>query len=112
MAHLFMAHALGKPEGIGVDVHVHRICNRLEWVHTKTPEATRKALETWLPKEHWGVQGINWLLVGFGQTICRARNPLCHQCAVNDRCPAAFRETKYKRGDAPIPLLRVKEATL
>lgn len=27
--------------GIGVDVHVHRITNRLGWVETKTPEQTR-----------------------------------------------------------------------
>ncbi|KAJ3063619.1 hypothetical protein HDU98_000577, partial [Podochytrium sp. JEL0797] len=33
--------------GIGVDTHVHRISNRLGWVHTKKtdPEATRKELE-------------------------------------------------------------------
>ena len=30
------------PVGIGVDVHVHRITNRLGWVDSKTPEGTRK----------------------------------------------------------------------
>jgi len=29
------------PSGIGVDVHVHRIANRLAWVKSKTPEETR-----------------------------------------------------------------------
>ena len=29
--------------GIGVDVHVHRISNRLGWVKTSKPEQTRQA---------------------------------------------------------------------
>jgi endonuclease-3 len=37
-----MQYAWGKTEGIGVDVHVHRISNRLGWVRSTTPEATRK----------------------------------------------------------------------
>ena len=48
MAHLLynMAWASRKddiaPSGIGVDVHVHRISNRLGWVKSKTPEQTRE----------------------------------------------------------------------
>ena len=55
-------------EGIGVDVHVHRITNLWGWHKTQQPEQTRAALESWLPKEKW--HDINNLLVGFGQTIC------------------------------------------
>ena len=52
MAHLTMKCAWGDVTGIGVDTHVHRISNRLDWVEktTKTPEDTRIALESWLPK--------------------------------------------------------------
>ena len=52
MAHICMHAAWHKMTGIGVDTHVHRISNRLGWVKkpTKTPEDTRKALESWLPK--------------------------------------------------------------
>ena len=42
MAYLCMTCAWGIVEGIGVDVHVHRISNRLQWVKTSTPEETRK----------------------------------------------------------------------
>eukprot|EP00659_Diplonema_papillatum_P020815 gene20815-32086_t len=49
MGHLFLQVAYNKTEGIGVDVHVHRLSNRYGWVNTKTPEQTRKALEAWLP---------------------------------------------------------------
>lgn len=53
--------------GIGVDVHVHRITNRLKWHKppTKTPEETRVNLESWLPPPLH--RPINPLLVGFGQ---------------------------------------------
>jgi len=37
--------------GIGVDVHVHRLANRLGWCKTKEPEGTRLTLQSWLPKE-------------------------------------------------------------
>jgi len=87
MAYLCMQTAWGKSVGIGVDVHVHRISNRLGWVKTKDPEKTRKTLESWLPKEHWAE--INPLFVGLGQTICRARKPLCNECKLKDLCPSA-----------------------
>ena len=38
MAYLVMRSAWGEVLGIGVDVHVHRISNRLGWVKTKQPE--------------------------------------------------------------------------
>lgn len=42
MANLCMQIAWNKIVGIGVDTHVHRICNRLGWVKTKYPEMTQK----------------------------------------------------------------------
>lgn len=52
MAHLAMKCAWDQITGIGVDTHVHRIANRLKWVPkpTKSPEETRVALESWLPR--------------------------------------------------------------
>ena len=45
MAYLIMNAINDEPSGICVDTHVHRICNRLAWVNTKTTENTRKELE-------------------------------------------------------------------
>lgn len=97
MAHLFLQCADKKCSGIGVDVHVHRIAKRFAWVppDSKTPEDSRKALESWLPRKHWGE--INELLVGFGQTVCTPQRPKCHLCAANDLCPNAFKESAAKR---------------
>jgi endonuclease-3 len=78
MAYLCLSSAWGKTEGIGVDVHVHRITNLWGWHKTKGPEETRLALQAWLPKELW--HEINWLLVGFGQTVCLSVGRKCGEC--------------------------------
>jgi endonuclease-3 len=89
MAYLAMQVAWDQNVGIGVDVHVHRITNRLGWVNTMRsgPQATRKVLEEWLPPEYW--RNINPLLVGFGQTICLPGRPRCEMCLLNQTCPAS-----------------------
>jgi endonuclease-3 len=89
MAYLCMSAAWGRDEGIGVDVHVHRITNLWGWNKTQQPEQTRAALESWLPKERW--HDINNLLVGFGQTICLPVGRKCGDCKLADRglCPSA-----------------------
>jgi endonuclease-3 len=53
MAYLCMSAAWGRDEGIGVDVHVHRITNLWGWHKTSKPEETRAALESWLPRDKW-----------------------------------------------------------
>ncbi|PYH64533.1 endonuclease III domain-containing protein [Aspergillus vadensis CBS 113365] len=78
MAFLCMSAAWGKHEGIGVDVHVHRITNLWGWHKTKNPEETRMALESWLPKDKW--HEINKLLVGLGQTVCLPVARRCGEC--------------------------------
>ncbi|ORX74483.1 DNA glycosylase, partial [Linderina pennispora] len=89
MAYLTMHAAWHDNQGIGVDTHVERISHRLGWVSAaaKTPEATRHALESWLPKSLW--REINPMLVGFGQTVCRAVGPKCGECPVANFCPSA-----------------------
>ena len=86
MGYLALKVAWNKVDGIGVDVHVHRICNRLHWVHTNTPEQTRVALEAWLPRSYWFE--INLLLVGFGQQICKS-SPRCEECKLKNICPSS-----------------------
>ena len=94
MAYLCLSAAWGRTEGIGVDVHVHRITNLWGWHKTKVPEETRMALQAWLPKERW--HEINHLLVGFGQTICLPVGRKCGDCTLSERglCPSAVVEKK------------------
>lgn len=70
--------------GICVDIHVHRICNRLGLVQTKTPHETEMALRACLPKRYW--KGWNRYVVAFGQTRCTPRNPNCHDCPIRSVC--------------------------
>lgn len=97
MAYLCMSAAWGRDEGIGVDVHVHRITNLWGWHKTSTPEQTRAELEAWLPKEKW--HDINHLLVGFGQTICLPVGRRCGECdlAKEKLCPSAVTSNPVKR---------------
>ncbi|PGH27605.1 hypothetical protein AJ80_00618 [Polytolypa hystricis UAMH7299] len=100
MAYLCMSSAWGQDEGIGVDVHVHRITNLWGWNKTKTPEETRAALESWLPREKWFE--INKLLVGLGQTVCLPVGKRCGECdlAGTGLCKAEIKgwTAKVKRG--------------
>jgi endonuclease-3 len=82
-ANLVLAKGFGIP-AICVDVHVHRICNRLGYVKTKTPEETEFALRDKLPKKYW--LDVNTLLVTHGQNICKPINPKCGECPINDYC--------------------------
>jgi len=82
-ANLVVTVGFGKP-GICVDVHVHRISNRLGFVRTRSPEHTELALRAKLPRRHW--IGYNDLLVAFGQNVCRPLSPHCSRCPVATRC--------------------------
>lgn len=108
MAYLCMSAAWGKHEGIGVDVHVHRITNLWGWNKTKTPEETRMALQSWLPRDKW--HEINKLLVGLGQTVCLPVKRRCGECylAGTKLCksevkglPPVKREVKRSPGEEP-----------
>lgn len=84
-ANLVVAVAFGK-QAICVDVHVHRISNRLGIVKTQTPYETEMALRKVLPPEYW--IGWNGSFVSFGQRICRPVNPKCSACPLSGICPS------------------------
>src|SRR3989344_1579028 len=73
-----------KKPAIAVDIHVHRISNRLGWVNTSTPEETEESLQKIFPKELW--INVNRLFVGHGQTICVPLNLKCNICPVRKYC--------------------------
>jgi endonuclease III len=83
-ANLVVTQGFNKP-GICVDVHVHRISNRLGYVKTKTPAETETALRARLPRRYW--IGYNDLLVSFGQNVCLPVSPRCSRCPIGTTCP-------------------------
>lgn len=82
-ANLVVARGFNKP-AICVDVHVHRIFNRMGYVKTKNPEETEFALREKLPQKYW--IDINTLIVTHGQNVCKPQKPLCERCPVNEYC--------------------------
>ena len=82
-ANLVLAKGYNKP-AICVDVHVHRISNRLGLVKTNTPEETEYALKSSLKQELW--IDLNTLFVTFGQNICKPINPKCAECPLKEEC--------------------------
>lgn len=82
-ANLTVAVGFGLP-AICVDVHVHRICNWLGLVDTKTPLQTEMELRRILPRRYW--KEWNSHLVSFGQTRCDPVRPKCAGCPISRYC--------------------------
>jgi endonuclease III len=82
-ANCMLNYAFGK-DAIAVDIHVHRISNRLGWIKTKSPEESEQELMRILPQELWNK--VNMLLVNHGQTICFPIKPNCKECNIKAYC--------------------------
>jgi endonuclease III len=82
-ANLVVSVAFDRP-AICVDVHVHRISNRLGLLRTRTPLETEMTLRRLLPVRYW--KTWNRYLVSFGQTVCRPVGPICEKCPLVRYC--------------------------
>ncbi len=82
-ANLVQSKGYGLPS-ICVDVHVHRISNRLGLCSTKEPEETEIALKSNLPEKCWSE--INTLFVTLGQNVCKPTKPVCSKCNIKKYC--------------------------
>lgn len=83
-ANLVLVLAFGSETSICVDIHVHRISNRLGWVQTRDPEATEQALYRVIDARWWPL--VNLYLVTWGQNVCRPVYPRCGDCAISSDC--------------------------
>ncbi len=82
-ANCVLVYAYDKP-AIPVDIHVHRISNRLGLVDTKNPEETEQELMKKIQKKYW--LDINDTFVMFGQNICKPISPMCNVCKIKKSC--------------------------
>jgi endonuclease-3 len=82
-ANCVLVYAYEKP-AIPVDIHVHRISNRLGLVDTKNPEETEQELMKKIKKKYW--LDINDTFVMFGQNICKPISPMCDVCKIKKNC--------------------------
>ena len=91
-ANLVVAIAFNKP-AVCVDVHVHRICNRLGYLKSKNPFETEMALRKILPAQYWTT--FNSYFVSFGQNTCTPINPRCSVCPIAKYCNRVGVKTKF-----------------
>ena len=82
-ANCVLVYAFEKP-AIPVDIHVHRISNRLGLVDTKNPEETEQELMKKIDKKYW--IDINDTFVMYGQNICKPISPMCDVCKIKKSC--------------------------
>jgi endonuclease III len=69
---------------IAVDTHVHRLCNRLGVVTTKTYDKTAEILAEHTPDQYrW--RAHEWLIT-HGKQVCKSRKPQCGSCMLTDLC--------------------------
>lgn len=91
-ANVMLAVVWGKA-AMPVDTHVFRVSNRIGLTNdSKTPLATEKTLvrhisPELLPTAH------HWLIL-HGRYVCKARKPLCLECAIRAYCRTYQRENK------------------
>lgn len=82
-ANCVLVYGFRKP-AIPVDVHVHRISNRIGIVNTKKPEETETVLQESIDRKYW--TAVNETFVVFGQNICLPIKPKCNVCRLTKLC--------------------------
>lgn len=87
-ANLVLGIAFGIPSGIVVDTHVARVSERLGLVKPKQkPPKIEARLCGNSDKEDW--IDISHRLILHGRHVCKAKQPDCASCAINELCPEA-----------------------
>ena len=101
-ANVILSVVYDKP-AMAVDTHVFRVAERLGLTtNSRNPLQTEKKLTSKIPEEAIA-RAHHWLIL-HGRYVCKARNPLCHECFLSDVCRA------YQRDLAKIKKAIPKEA--
>lgn len=82
-ANCVLVYAFNKP-AIPVDIHVHRISNRIGIVKTPNPKKTEEELVKIIDRKYWLT--LNNTFVRYGQNICLPIRPKCEICSLTEVC--------------------------
>jgi endonuclease-3 len=88
-ANVVLNTAFGEPT-IAVDTHIFRVSNRTGIAKGKTPLEVEKRLVRLTPDE-FKKDAHHWLIL-HGRYTCKARKPLCGECAVIEWCEYTRKE--------------------
>lgn len=95
-ANVVLGNAFHKNEGVVVDTHVARLCQRLRLTRQVDAVKIEHDLLRLVPREHWTMWS-HWL-IWHGRRRCFARKPDCRQCEILRLCPSG--KTMIRSGQA------------
>ena len=90
-ANVILNTAFGEPT-IAVDTHIFRVSNRTGLAKGKTPLEVEKRLVRLTPDE-FKQDAHHWLIL-HGRYVCKARKPMCGECAIVEWC-------EYRKKELP-----------
>jgi endonuclease-3 len=82
-ANVFLNCAYNMPT-IGVDTHVFRVSNRIGIVNASNVIECENKLNQDIDNK-WKKYAHHWMIL-HGRYICKAKNPICNECYINDLC--------------------------
>lgn len=88
-ANVILNTAFGEPT-IAVDTHIFRVSNRTGIARGKTPLEVEKRLLRLTPDE-FKKDAHHWLIL-HGRYVCKARKPVCGDCAIIEWCEYKSKE--------------------
>lgn len=85
-ANVVLGNCFGKNDVIIVDTHLKRVAARLGLIDSEDPDKIEMELTQLIPSDE---QFKFSMRIGeHGRQICKAKNPLCDACIMNDICPS------------------------
>ncbi len=82
-ANVVVSNAYGIP-AIAVDTHVFRVSNRIGLANATNVDKTEDQLEKNIDQSRW--TKTHHQIITHGRALCKARNPLCEECPINEIC--------------------------
>lgn len=83
-ANCIMADVFHNPQGVAIDTHAKRICNRLGISNHSDPLKIEQDLLKIANKKYW--QNLNLIFVTHGRDKCSAYHPKCDICSLHKYC--------------------------
>ncbi|MEH6941593.1 endonuclease III [Bacillus sp. JJ722] len=94
-ANVVVSVAFGEP-AIAVDTHVERVSKRLGICRWKDSlQQVEETLMKKIPKDEWS--SSHHTMIFFGRYHCKAQNPQCEVCPLNDLCREGKKRLKGKK---------------
>lgn len=93
-ASVVLGNCFGKNDVIIVDTHLKRVAGRLGLIESDNPDKIEMELKEIIPLNE---QFLFSMRIGeHGRQVCKAKNPNCSECMLNDICPNAFKVVSAK----------------